>query len=231
MHPGQLWDLPQRLSRAVHDFVFDPGLYAHSQRAADLLPKGLPWPRAGTGARALMDRCGLSTHVELDFDQPLHRMALLPAHALAMVAHRAGWTFHVEDLQRVVLKTEIDVLSSQLQLSPKDWEALDELAPATISDNQSPPRAPRLSLEALIRRIPSVGWQLIDAACQTLPDSVARRVRLKLPLWDRQELLVPGPRDLSMMVSKSYVWAATQWDPQWEGLWTEALAVPSMRRA
>lgn len=231
MHPGQLWELPQRLSRAVHDFVFDPALYLHAQRAADLLPKDLELPRTGTGARVLMDRCGLSAHVDLEFDQPLHRMALLPANALAMVAHRTGWTFHAAELQRVVLKTEVEVLSSQLQLSAQDWEALDDPKPASGPDDQRLPRPPRLSLEALTRQIPSVGWQLIDAACQTLPDSVARRLRLKLPVWSEQERTVHGPRDLSMMVSKAYVWAATQWDPQWEGLWAEALAVPSMRRA
>ncbi len=231
MHPGQLWDLPQRLSRAVHEFVFDPGLHLHAQRAAHLLPEGLSVPRFRTGSRTLMERCGLSPQVELDFDQPLHRMALLPADALALVARRASWTWHVADLQRVVLKTEVEALTSQLQLAPQDWEALNEQAPAMASNTQELPRTPRLSLDVLTTRIPSVGWQLIDAACQALPDSVASRIRLKLPVWGHQEVMDHSPRDLSVMVAKAYEWAVAQWDPQWERLWTEALAVPLRRRA
>ncbi len=155
------------------------------------------------------------SEVELDFSQPLHRMALLPPEGLKRLALWAGAASVAGDLRRVVLREEREDLERHLPQDVWPWIHQQEV-PAPW------PPSPKVSVSTLIEQVHTRGWGCLEILCDQLPRALGERMRLKLPLSTPTE--PPAPQQVIDLLTRAYPGAVQSWDPSWEPQWQQALA-------
>jgi len=186
----ELLDLPIELSRLIHDFAFRPGLGAHPERIALPMPlnsandsvqavaieRGLLGPAAGP---LDAERC----LGQIDWQSPLHRIALLPREILEALAWYLGLAAFRDRLRRVVMRDELRTLHAQ-GLSAEHLAFVYQIPDDPGSKGGSTGAAAVLRESATStwpQRIQAQGWSILGELREVLPASIAARFQLKLP--------------------------------------------------
>jgi hypothetical protein len=217
-----LWRLPQRLTRALTEFIFHPSSYIHPDHQAVLYPPAWPAQVSAATSRALLQSLQLHSEPQVQLHQPLHRLALLPSDTLDALARWLGIAHQCHHLRRVVQRTDRLSLSELVSTAQWDWV----YARAQTSQQRD---ASRRSADDIRHDVLTQGWNLLGLASQTLPSGVAQRFQLKLPRLNFSDA-ANTPEGALRQVEDVYAQTMPLCDPTWESQWQDALAGPSERR-
>ena len=209
------FNLPPAAANQMFDFVFHPASYVHPDR----LKLHLPAELVGCGvsnalvSQALQSSLGLGDDVALNLQDKTHRAALLPAPALATLALRLGLHQQSHRMKLVILRSELTLL--QKHLTPLDWDFVFALQPAkALADAPLLGTAPMADWPALLAQL---GWRTLESACGGLPQSVGKRLLLKLPVVAQSQSL--SAEHASALVHDIYPALVNQWNPHWDADW------------
>ena len=237
--PQQVLNLPVDAARNVFEFAYHPAAYIHPERAQHGVPALLQNAGLSTQhvSEGLLSLEAMSPWNGLDWSSLHHRPALLPFEGLQVLAWRLGLASMAPRLRRVIGREEWQTLSEFL--SPADWQWVDEW-PRPMAAGPSPRSASLsstsqhtfsqplnwLPADALtdlpVSTWPELlqqwGWDVVDAACGSMPAYIGQRLRLKLPLLD--ESLKPPASTLALTaLVAAYPGAVAQWNPAWDAAW------------
>ena len=212
--------LPVGIARGVTDFLFVPSRGAHPHRIAAWVPSVIDESQPAA-AKPLADLLGQAETV-LEFDQPLHQVALLPQPWLADLARRIAIDALDWALRQVVWRQDLEQLDPYV--TEADWQRI--YTPPT--QGGEPIR--RLHRAAdLVQDLQCTGWNYLERASETLPRPIARRLLLKCepvsaPTWLSSSV---DDRAIAAQVSRSYgAWVGSAVPG-----WSQSLAeVPSRIR-
>lgn len=186
----ELLDLPAELGRLIHEFLFMPSLGGHPERVG--LPE--PFDRGGEEVRAIAIEQGLlgppvgSRDAELclgqiDWQSPLHRLALLPREILEALSWYLGLAACRDRLRRIVMRDELRALYAQ-GLSAEHLAFVYQLPEQPRMSGLSSVPESAQSVPVLPdwpQHIQAEGWSVLKAVQALLPDPIAARYELKLP--------------------------------------------------
>lgn len=233
-----LLELPADLGRLIHEFVFRPVLGAHPERVALPSPlhdgsdavqaiaieRGLLGPAAGrVDAQLCLG--------QIEWQSPLHRMALLPREVLEALAWYLGLAAFRDRLRRIVMRDEIRALHAE-GLSAEHLAFVYQL-PELAGERRSPEG--RLGTESGAvtanwpQQILGRGWGVLGAVRSRLPAPIAVRFQFKLPPG------VPEPVDegTSVLPDPLFDWirerVVNAWRPDFDAR-LAALAAPPGRQ-
>lgn len=123
--------LPVGIARGVTDFLFVPSRGAHPHRIAAWVPSVIDESQPAA-AKPLADLLGQAEPV-LEFDQPLHQVALLPQPWLADLARRIAIDALDWALRQVVWRKDLEQLDPYV--TEADWQRI--YAPPAQGANRS----------------------------------------------------------------------------------------------
>ena len=211
--------LPPPAARQVFDFVFHPAGYLHADRSR----LHIPAPLHGVGmsdhlvSSCLLSSLGLNEDVDLDLHDRAHRAALLPASVLENLALRLALSQQSPRMKQVILRSELELL--QKQLTPADWDFIFKQQPSHANTDE-PQLLDSVPVADWPARLTKWGWRTLESACSVLPQSVGKRLLLKLPIVSGPQYLSP---ELACARMRSiYPALVGQWNAQWDADWQTA---------
>lgn len=214
--PAPLHQLSIGAARALYGFVYAPGREADPARLEALFGDSALDADDAFVNQAIRERLGLGDAAEFDPRDPVQRAALLPREALSLLAWRLGLGCGASRLRRLIRRDELAELGDEI--SERDWRLVLELHPSQAGDIAALAQAPVAALPETCRR---VGWDLLAAACDTLPADIGKRLQLKLPL-DAAPSEHPRTALQRERFAAACADAAGEWDPDWEATWASS---------